>query len=47
MKSPAESSDNLDELRQLHELKDKGILSDDEFMALPEDTLRRMRGDFG
>jgi hypothetical protein len=26
---------------------DIDILSDDEFMALPEDTLRRMRGDFG
>ena len=23
------------------------VLSDDEFMALPEETLRRMRGDFG
>jgi hypothetical protein len=26
---------------------DIDVLSDDEFMALPEDTLRRMRGDFG
>ena len=26
---------------------DLDVLSDDEFMALPEETLRRMRGDFG
>ena len=26
---------------------DRDVLSDDEFMALPEETLRRMRGDFG
>ena len=26
---------------------DIDVLSDDEFMALPEETLRRMRGDFG
>jgi hypothetical protein len=26
---------------------DLNMLSDDEFSALPEETLRRMRGDFG
>ena len=41
MKSPAESSDNLDELRQLHELKDKGILSEDEFNEQKTKILNR------
>tara|TARA_B100000029_G_C17305253_1_gene862260 strand:+ start:92 stop:766 length:675 start_codon:yes stop_codon:yes gene_type:complete len=41
MKSPAESSDNLDELRQLHELKDKGILSDNEFNEQKTKILNR------